>query len=65
MLNSLDPDEARHFVRPDLGPNSLQRLSAEGTSIGKELNFTSRLKLSAFSTTNGMDPDQTAPYETV
>ena len=25
MSNSLDPDQARHFVRPDLGPNCLQR----------------------------------------
>ena len=25
-LNSLDPDQARHFVGPDLGPNCLQRL---------------------------------------
>ena len=24
---SLDPDQARHFVGPDLGPNCLQRLS--------------------------------------
>ena len=29
MSNSLDPDQARHFVRPDLGPNCLQRLSAD------------------------------------
>ena len=36
MSNSLDPDQARHFVRPDLGPNCLQRLSADIAS--KELN---------------------------
>ena len=32
MSNSLDPGQARHFVRPDLGPNSLQMLhvSADG-----------------------------------
>ena len=29
MSNSLDPDQARHFVRPDLGPNCLQRLLAD------------------------------------
>ena len=29
VSNSLDPDQARHFVGPDLGPNCLQRLSAE------------------------------------
>ena len=29
VSNSLEPDQARHFVRPDLGPNCLQRLSAD------------------------------------
>ena len=29
--NSLDPDQARHYVGPDLGPNCLQRLSADDT----------------------------------
>ena len=28
MSNSLNPDKPRAFVRPDLGPNCLQRLSA-------------------------------------
>ena len=28
----MDLDQARHFVRPDLGPNCLQRLSADDTS---------------------------------
>ena len=32
VSNSLDPDQARCFVGPDLGPNCLQRLSAEDTS---------------------------------
>ena len=27
--NSLDPDQARHFVGPDLGPNCYLRLSAD------------------------------------
>ena len=36
MSNSLDPDQARHFVGPDLGPNCLQRLSAD--IAGKQLN---------------------------
>ena len=30
--NSLDPDQAQPFVGPDLGPNSLQRLSADNNS---------------------------------
>ena len=32
VSNSLDPDQARRFVGPDLGPNCLQRLSAEDAS---------------------------------
>ena len=32
MSNSLDPDQVRHFFRPDLGPNCLQRLSADNSS---------------------------------
>ena len=32
VSNSLDPDQARHFVGPDLGPNCLQRLSADDNS---------------------------------
>ena len=31
MSNSLDQDQARHFVGPDLGPKCLKRLSAEDT----------------------------------
>ena len=29
VSNSLDPDQARHSVGPDLGPNCLQKLSAD------------------------------------
>ena len=32
MSNSLDPDQARHYVGPGLGPNCLQRLSADDMS---------------------------------
>ena len=39
VSNSLDPDQARLFVRPDLGPNCLHRLSADDTvflcAVGK------------------------------
>ena len=38
MSNRLDQDQARRFVGPDLGPNCLQRLSADDTTVGKELN---------------------------
>ena len=31
VSNSLDPDQARRSVGPDLGPNCLQRLSADDT----------------------------------
>ena len=32
VVNRLDPDQARRFVRPDLDPTCLQRLSADATS---------------------------------
>ena len=33
-VNSIDPDQAQHFVGPDLGPDYLQRLwSAADTSM--------------------------------
>ena len=32
VSNSLDPDQAAHFVGPDLGPNCLQKVSADDTS---------------------------------
>ena len=32
MSNSLDLDQTRHLVGPDLCPNCLQRLSVDGTS---------------------------------
>ena len=32
VSNSFDPDQARCSVGPDLGPDCLQRLSADGTS---------------------------------
>ena len=32
MSNGLDPDQARHFVGPDLGSNCFQRLSADNNS---------------------------------
>ena len=32
VSNSLDPDQARQNVGPDLGPNCLQMLSADATS---------------------------------
>ena len=31
VSNSLDPDQARHIVGPDLGPNCLQKFSADDT----------------------------------
>ena len=32
MFINLDPDQASHFVRPDLGPNCLKRISSDNTS---------------------------------
>ena len=33
MSNSLEPDQARHYVGPELDPNCLQRISADDTLI--------------------------------
>ena len=33
VSNSLDPDQGGRFVGPDLGPNCLQRSSAEKTTL--------------------------------
>ena len=32
VSNSMDPDQARNIVGPDLGPNCLHKLSADDTS---------------------------------
>ena len=39
VSNSLDPDQVRHFVGPDLGPKCLQGLAANDLSSveGKEI----------------------------
>ena len=36
MSNGLDPDQDRHSVGPDLGPNCLQRLSADDKSCRQQ-----------------------------
>ena len=36
MSNILDPDQARQFVKPDLGPNCLPSLSADDTAAGRQ-----------------------------
>ena len=36
VSNCLDPDQDRHSVGPDLGPNCLQRLSADDESCRKQ-----------------------------
>ena len=33
MLNSLDPDQVRRFVGPDLGPNCLHKSLGDNTSL--------------------------------
>ena len=32
-MSKLEPDQANHFVGPDLGPNCLQRLSTDDTIV--------------------------------
>ena len=38
MSNSLDSDQDRHFVGPDLSPNCLQRLLAEDICCSQQVN---------------------------
>ena len=54
VSNILDPDQARHFVGPDLGPKCLQRLSTDDKSslVGKELD-TEHLVILLSSLTHG------------
>ena len=42
MSNSLNPDQAWHSVGPDLGPNCLQKLSADNTSNFKHNSLKAR-----------------------
>ena len=39
VTNSLDPDQVRHFVGPDLAQNCLQWLSADNTSRQKKVKI--------------------------
>ena len=36
MSNRLDPDQARHFVEPDLGPICLQKLKSRQIQLYKQ-----------------------------
>ena len=47
VSNSLNPDQAQHFVGPDLGPNCLQRLSADDTNVTPDLGSNCLQRLSA------------------
>ena len=45
MSNSLDPDQARHFVGPDLGPNCLQKRPGRPKKTWDEVLVDDRKKL--------------------
>ena len=45
VSNSLDPDQAQHFVGFDLDPNCLQSLSADNTGFSKSLTVRSVLEI--------------------
>ena len=48
VSDSLDPDQARRLVGPDLGQNCLQELSADDTSRCKQLPMTTYGNLGLF-----------------
>ena len=39
MQNSLDPDQAKRFFWPDLGPECLNLLSADDTKLNANMNW--------------------------
>ena len=47
MSNSLNPDQARGFVGPDLGPNCLPRLSADDTGRQRVNNVYLSIRISS------------------
>ena len=47
LLHSLDSDQAQHFVRPDLGPNCLQRFGLR-SGLGSRLFYTLIMLLQEF-----------------
>ena len=48
MSNSLDPDQARGLVGPDLGPNCLPRLSADDTGRQRVKQVEEKDKIQGF-----------------
>ena len=52
VSNSMDPEQARLFVGPDLGPYWLQRLSADDTSGQRVNDVHSRFKRNILSEIN-------------
>ena len=60
--NSLDPGQARHSVKPDLGANCLQKLLADDTI---QPLIRARIHKMLFRIANKKEPDQTASWEAV
>ena len=44
IVSKLDPDQVRHFVRPDLSQYSLQRLSVDDTQRVNPINVSLNLQ---------------------
>ena len=42
--NSLDPDQAQHFVGPELVPNCLQRFQLTTPQVGKEMSIMYKIR---------------------
>ena len=64
MLNGLDPDQARHFVEPDLGQNRsaepfLQAKQSTQVQITKNLCINGGYSMGDITrASSGLDPDQ-------
>ena len=66
VSNSLDPDQDRHSVGQDLGPNCLQRLSVDTKSLHAvvvffKITFSKKSFRNTIRVSNSLDPDQDGP----
>ena len=59
MSNSLDPDQARHFVGPGPGPNYLQMLSTD--EVGKALIVWKKMSIVIAEPANDQDSLDNGP----
>ena len=61
MSNSLDPDQGRCFVGPDLGPNCLPIISRRHQKAKNEVIFLSHVFFRTYRSSNTKEPGELYP----